>query len=168
MIFSSHPQVPGATFATNGAAEYAVFDATVYRLREMVLAYTFPASLVNKLNLTAVTFSVSGRNLWFLAPNTPKYTNIDPDFNSVVSANNQGVESGGAPSTRRIGVNLNITFIIVHKLLIMKRKNHFIYLFTAMVILVAMPGCKKFLDVNKNLNSPTPEKASVSYLLSSC
>ena len=36
-----------------------------------------------------------------------------------------------------------------------------------MVMVVAMPGCKKFLDVNKNLNSPTPEKASVSYLLSS-
>jgi len=49
----------------------------------------------------------------------------------------------------------------------MKRKNHFIYLFTAMAFLVAMSGCKKFLDVNKNLNSPTPEKASVSLLLSS-
>jgi hypothetical protein len=50
----------------------------------------------------------------------------------------------------------------------MKRKKHFIYLFTAMAMLVAMPGCKKFLDVNKNLNSPTPDKASVSYLLSAC
>jgi hypothetical protein len=49
----------------------------------------------------------------------------------------------------------------------MKRKNHLIYLFTAMVLIVAMPGCKRFLDVNKNLNSPTPDKASVSYLLSS-
>ena len=104
------PTGTGATFATNGAAEYAVFDATVYRLREMVLAYTFPSSLVNKLNLTAVTFSVSGRNLWFLAPNVPKFTNIDPDFNSVINANTQGIEGGGAPSTRRIGVNLNITF----------------------------------------------------------
>ena len=104
------PTGTGATFATNGAAEYSVFDATVYRLREMVLAYTFPSTLVNKLNLTAVTFSVSGRNLWFLAPNTPKYMNIDPDFNSVIGANQQGVEGGGAPSTRRIGVNLNITF----------------------------------------------------------
>ena len=104
------PTGTGATFATNGAAEYSVFDATAYRLREMVLAYTFPSALVNKLNLTAVTFSVSGRNLWFLAPNTPKYMNIDPDFNSVIGANQQGVDGGGAPSTRRVGVNLNITF----------------------------------------------------------
>jgi outer membrane receptor protein involved in Fe transport len=104
------PTGTGATFATNGAGEYSVFDATVYRLREMVLAYSFPSSIVSKLKLTAVTFSLSGRNLWFLAPNTPKYINIDPDFNSVVNANTQGIESGGAPSTRRIGVNLNITF----------------------------------------------------------
>ena len=100
----------GASFATNGAFEYSVFDGTVYRLREVVLAYNFPSTLVNKLKLTAVTFSVSGRNLWFLAPNVPKYTHFDPDINSLVSGNAQGVETGGAPSTRRLGVNLNITF----------------------------------------------------------
>ena len=103
-------QGTGASFATNGAFEYAVFDGTVYRLREVVLAYSFPSTLVTKLKLTAVTFSVSGRNLWFLAPNVPKYTHFDPDINSVVSGNAQGVETGGAPSTRRVGVNLNITF----------------------------------------------------------
>jgi TonB-linked SusC/RagA family outer membrane protein len=103
-------QGTGASFAVNGAFEYAVHDGTVYRLREMVLAYSFPSSIVNKLKLTAVTFSVSGRNLWYLAPNVPRYTHFDPDINSVVSGNTQGVETGGAPSTRRVGVNLNITF----------------------------------------------------------
>jgi len=103
-------QGTGASFATNGAFEYAVFDGTVYRLREVVLAYSFPSSLISKLKLSAVTFSLSGRNLWFLAPNVPKYTNFDPDINSLVSGNAQGVETGGAPSTRRLGVNLNITF----------------------------------------------------------
>jgi len=103
-------QGTGASFATNGAFEYSIFDGTIYRLREMVLAYSFPSSILNKLKLTAITFSVSGRNLWFLAPNVPKYTHFDPDINSVVSGNTQGVETGGAPSTRRVGVNLNITF----------------------------------------------------------
>jgi len=103
-------QGTGASFATNGAFEYAVFDGTVYRLREIVLAYSIPSNIVSKLKLTAATFSVSGRNLWFLAPNVPKYTHFDPDINSVVSGNAQGVETGGAPSTRRVGVNLNITF----------------------------------------------------------
>ena len=110
MIFFSHQQVPGQLLLPMEQLNTAVFDATVYRLREVVLAYSLPSTILNKLKLTAVTFSVSGRNLWFLAPNVPKYTHIDPDFNSVVNANTQGIEGGGAPSTRRVGVNLNITF----------------------------------------------------------
>ena len=50
----------------------------------------------------------------------------------------------------------------------MKRKNRFIYFFTALIMFGGVvTSCKKFLDVNKNLNSPTPDKASVSLLLSS-
>jgi hypothetical protein len=103
-------QGTGASFATNGAFEYAVFDGTVYRLREVVLGYSLPTKWVSKLKLTAVTLSLSGRNLWFLAPNVPKYTHFDPDINSVVGSGTQGVETGGAPSTKRYGINLNVTF----------------------------------------------------------
>lgn len=100
----------GASFATNGAFEYAVFDGTVYRLREVSLGYSLPAKWVRSLKLSNVTMSLSGRNLWFLAPNVPKYTNFDPDINSVIGAGTQGVETGGAPSTKRYGINLNVTF----------------------------------------------------------
>jgi TonB-linked SusC/RagA family outer membrane protein len=100
----------GASFATNGAFEYAVFDGTVYRLREVSLSYSLPRTFVSKLKLTNVTLSASGRNLWYLAPNVPKYTHFDPDMNSVVGGFTQGVETGGAPSTKRWGVNLNVTF----------------------------------------------------------
>ena len=49
----------------------------------------------------------------------------------------------------------------------MRRKNHFIYFFTTLIVLVAgVTGCKKFLDVNKNLNDPTA--VPVSLLLSRC
>jgi hypothetical protein len=49
----------------------------------------------------------------------------------------------------------------------MRRKNHFIYFFIALIVLVAsVTGCKKFLDVNKNLNDPTA--VPVSLLLSKC
>jgi TonB-linked SusC/RagA family outer membrane protein len=100
----------GASFATNGAFEYAVFDGTVYRLREIVLAYSLSASVVSKLHVSGITISLSGRNLWYLAPNVPKYTHFDPDINSVVGGTTQGVETGGAPSSKRYGVNLNVTF----------------------------------------------------------
>ncbi len=103
-------QGTGASFATNGAFEYAVFDGTVYRLREITLGYSLPAKWTSKLKLSNVTITLSGRNLWYLAPNVPKYTRFDPDINSLVSGNAQGVETGGAPSTKRYGVNLNITF----------------------------------------------------------
>ncbi len=103
-------QGTGASFATNGSFEYSVFDGTCYRLREVVLAYSFPSRLVSKLKMSSATLSLSGRNLWYLAPNVPKYTKFDPDINSVVSGNTQGVETGGAPSSRRIGINLNIGF----------------------------------------------------------
>ncbi|TMI94339.1 MAG: SusD/RagB family nutrient-binding outer membrane lipoprotein [Bacteroidetes bacterium] len=49
----------------------------------------------------------------------------------------------------------------------MRRKNHFIYFFIALIVLVAgITSCKKFLDVNKNLNDPTA--VPVSLLLSKC
>jgi hypothetical protein len=100
----------GASFATNGAFEYQVFDGTVYRLREISLSYNLPATWVSALKLTGITLSVNGRNLWYLAPNVPKYTHFDPDINSVVGSGTQGVETGGAPSSKRYGVNLNVTF----------------------------------------------------------
>ncbi len=49
----------------------------------------------------------------------------------------------------------------------MRRIKYFIYTLTALVILSASGvGCKKFLDVNKNLNSPTPESVQLSMVLS--
>ena len=49
----------------------------------------------------------------------------------------------------------------------MRRKNHFIYFFIALIMIVAgITSCKKFLDVNKNLNDPTA--VPVSLLLSNC
>jgi hypothetical protein len=99
-----------ASFAINGINEYQTFDGTVYRIRELTLGYEIPKSIVNKLKLGGVVFSITGRNLWFLAPNLPKYTNFDPEANSLGSGVQQGVELSAAPTTRRMGVNLNITF----------------------------------------------------------
>src|ERR1044071_8300436 len=48
----------------------------------------------------------------------------------------------------------------------MKKKNHLIYLFVVLVMLTAAPGCKRFLDVNKNVNDPT--SVPLALLLSNC
>jgi hypothetical protein len=109
LYFSPNP-TNGATFAINTPTEWNVYDGTVYRLRELTLGYEFPKSLFNKLPIGSATLSFSARNLWYLAPNMPKYTNFDPEVNSFGSTATQGIELSAAPTTKRMGVNLAVTF----------------------------------------------------------
>lgn len=98
------------TFAINGAAEYQIYDGTVYRLREVSLGYDIPSKFTDKLKLGRVNVSVVGRNLWYFAPNVPEYTNFDPDINGFGSTTTQGVDLSCAPTSRRISVNLMVNF----------------------------------------------------------
>lgn len=98
------------SFAINSATEWNVYDATVYRLREVTLGYELPKSIYKNLPIQRITMSLSGRNLWHLAPNMPRYTNFDPEVNSFGSASVQGIELSAAPTTRRFGLNLNVNF----------------------------------------------------------
>jgi TonB-linked SusC/RagA family outer membrane protein len=101
---------PSGSFAINSATEWAVYDATVYRLREVVLGYDLPKSMYKRLPVKGISVSLSGRNLWHLAPNIPRYTNFDPEVNSFGSTAVQGIELSASPTTRRFGFNLNVTF----------------------------------------------------------
>ena len=107
--FSPEPTL-GQTFAINTATEWNVYDATTYRLREITLAYKIPKSLFQKLPVGSLTVSLSGRNLWYFAPNVPKYTNFDPEVNSYGANSTQGIELSAAPTTKRYGFNLVATF----------------------------------------------------------
>ncbi|SOD20043.1 SusC/RagA family TonB-linked outer membrane protein [Pedobacter xixiisoli] len=100
----------GNTFAVNSSTEWNVYDATVYRLREVTLGYTFPKSMFRKLPIGSLNLSLSARNLWYIAPNVPKGSNFDPETNSFGATNVQGIELSAAPTTRRYGVNLSVTF----------------------------------------------------------
>lgn len=47
------------------------------------------------------------------------------------------------------------------------RKKDYLYFFTVATLLVTIgTGCKKYLDVNKNLNSPTPSSVQLAFVLS--
>ena len=46
------------------------------------------------------------------------------------------------------------------------KKKYLIYIFTTLTIVGAGSGCKKFLDVNKNVNDPTPSSVQLSMVLS--
>lgn len=46
------------------------------------------------------------------------------------------------------------------------RRKYFIYITAFCVLAIAGGGCKKFLDVNKNVNNPTPSSVQLSMVLS--
>jgi len=96
-------------FGPGGIAAANVFDATVIRLREVSLGYTLPKVLLSKTPLGSAYVSISGRNLWYNAPNTPAAMNYDPEI-STSGANNMGYDRLGVPPTRRYGVNLSVSF----------------------------------------------------------
>jgi TonB-linked SusC/RagA family outer membrane protein len=105
-----YPGGTETTFAINAASEFEIWDATVFRLREITLGYELPKKWVEKVKMGRVNISVYGRNLWYFAPNVPTYTRFDPEINGFGSTNVQGIDLSCAPTGRRFGVNLKLTF----------------------------------------------------------
>ncbi len=96
---------------TNGAAdEAAIFDATCIRLREASLSYSLPTSLLTKTPFGAISISLSGTNLWYYAPNFPKFVHFDPEASGLGVGNGRGFEFLSGPSARRMGASIRVTF----------------------------------------------------------
>lgn len=94
-----------------GSDEVNIYDGTVIRLREVSLGYSVPKSFLAKTPFGSASISVSGRNLWFKAPNVLEGLNLDPEvLGETADSNVQGFEYGSAPTVRRYGVNLTLTF----------------------------------------------------------
>jgi TonB-linked SusC/RagA family outer membrane protein len=93
-----------------GPDDRAIFDGTVVRLRELSLSFALPARLLNKTPFGGVSFTLSGQNLWYYAPNTPKYMNFDPETSGLGAGSYRGFEFITGPSSRRIGGSLRVTF----------------------------------------------------------
>jgi hypothetical protein len=98
-------------FGAYGADEVSVYDGTTIRLREVSLGYSIPKSALAKTPFGSVRVSVSGRNLWWKAPNVLEGLNLDPEVLATTADSNvQGFEVGATPTTRRYGFNLSLTF----------------------------------------------------------
>ena len=98
------------TFAINSVDEASIYDGTVFRLRELSLTYDVSQDLLKKTPFGKISLSVIGNNLWYFAPNVPKYTNFDPEVTSYGSSKLQGIETSAAPTSKRIGFKVNLTF----------------------------------------------------------
>ncbi len=96
---------------TNGAAdETAIYDATNIRLREASISYVLPAKFFTHTPIGTISISASGTNLWYYAPNLPKYTHFDPEASGLGVNNGRGMEFLSGPSARRFGGSIRVTF----------------------------------------------------------
>ena len=98
-------------FGAYGQDEVNVYDGTVIRLREVSLGYSLPKNILSQTPFGSARVSVSGRNLWWKAPNVLEGLNLDPEVLATTADTNiQGFEAGANPTTRRYGVNIALTF----------------------------------------------------------
>jgi len=93
-----------------GPDQGGIFDATVVRLRDMSLSYSLPEKLLSKTPFGSLSITANGSNLWYYAPNFPKYMHFDPETNGLGVGNGKGLEFITGPSARRMGLSVRITF----------------------------------------------------------
>jgi TonB-linked SusC/RagA family outer membrane protein len=89
------------------AGEVFTYDASNIRLRELVLGYNLGSSFTNGKPFRSANISLTGRNLFFLLNRADGF---DPE--QVIGSGNAvvGIEAFAPPTTRTIGVSLNLTF----------------------------------------------------------
>lgn len=104
-------QIPAQTywnagFGGIGGGEFAVFDASTFRMREVTLSYDLKGSVFKTNAINNIRFTVYGRNLFYYAPNSP----IDPEVNTQGAGNIRGLELQSAPNTRNFGASIKVSF----------------------------------------------------------
>jgi TonB-linked SusC/RagA family outer membrane protein len=87
-----------------GATGEYVYDASNINVREVALGYTFNAKKLSFFQ--SANLSLIARNLFFISKKAP----FDPNIALSTGEGLQGVDVFGLPSTRSIGLNLNVTF----------------------------------------------------------
>ena len=93
-----------AVAGLNGATGEYVYNATNVSVREVSVGYTFNKKVLPFVN--TATISLIARNLFFIYKDAP----FDPNIALSTGEGLQGVDIFGLPSTRSIGLNLNVTF----------------------------------------------------------
>ena len=90
-----------------GIASEHVFDQTNIRLREFVLSYKIPNSVLNDSFIREINLGVVGRNLFFIYKDI---NHVDPEASLGTGNNGQGILSYNLPTARSVGFNVNLKF----------------------------------------------------------
>ncbi|GAB3774571.1 SusC/RagA family TonB-linked outer membrane protein [Spirosoma horti] len=84
-----------------GQAEASLISRSFAKLREVIIGYTLPSTMLSRLGVKQASVSIVGRNLLYFAERK------DIDLDQFVTG---GASSLQTPTTRRYGINLNLTF----------------------------------------------------------
>jgi hypothetical protein len=88
----------------HGIPEPNMMSKTFFKLREVVLTYELPSTLVSKSVFKKATVSFVGRNLFYWMPDS-KFNDVDID--QYPGESSIGLQT---PTTRSYGINLNFIF----------------------------------------------------------
>lgn len=91
----------------SSVAEPFVYDASYLKLREVVLSYRLPTTVLSRTPIQNASVSLIGRNLANFFTNTPGF---DPESAIGPNLSDQGREAFAFPQTRTYGFSLNLTF----------------------------------------------------------
>ncbi len=92
-------------YRRNPAAGF-IYDASFVKLREVTLGFDLPTRFIKNGSVKGIRLSLYGRNLWIIDKNLP---HADPE-DGMSSGNVQGYQVGSYPTSRTMGVNLNVKF----------------------------------------------------------
>lgn len=84
-----------------------IYDAGFIKLRELNITYSLPSTIVSKMQLTALKFSIVGSNLWIINKSLPY---ADPESGMSSGNLSSGYSGGSLPTTRNIGCNITLKF----------------------------------------------------------
>ena len=106
MTITDPADIQGYWAGYANASDYFIYDASFWKLRQVILGYTFSGSMMAKTPFSSVNLSFVGRNLWLISGHVD---NIDPEMN-YQNSNAQGLDYFGMPQTRSYGFNLRVNF----------------------------------------------------------
>ncbi|HKZ37550.1 MAG TPA: SusC/RagA family TonB-linked outer membrane protein [Chryseolinea sp.] len=87
--------------------EGAIYDNSYIKLREVVLGYTIPKTVADKLHFQSIRVSLIGRNLFYV---WRTLKNLDPESTIGTNWLNQGIDEGAGAATRSYGFTVNMSF----------------------------------------------------------
>ncbi|WP_088341533.1 SusC/RagA family TonB-linked outer membrane protein [Robiginitalea sediminis] len=107
-------QINNSTYFFNnllfGPTETRIYDASVIRLQEVSLGFSFPKKWLDKTPLGSLSLTAQGFNLWYDAYNMPDGANFDPNVQGVGIGNGRGFDFINGPSSRRYGLSIKASF----------------------------------------------------------